>query len=264
LSGFEPNDLVSIVYYPKGKPPVWQSFQISDSGNLLVEYEPEADRKDRGLYAIFSRNSGYITTVPRTQRTTSPVKCGQALPTRISSRYSEWLYLAPFLKGEGLNLYAKPASREPGSQIFPYNSANGPYVRVLSGPVCGENSTWWKIQTASNQVGWAMESDEHSYYFLGSSLSSTTNLGSSKCSTTLVPGQAVRVTFTDGAPLNVRQAPNLSADVLNEIPEGTRLILRDSPRCEDSHTWWYVEAEDGGLGWTVEGLDQTLYLEAWK
>jgi hypothetical protein len=264
LSGFEPNDLVSIIYYPKGKPPVWQSFQIGESGNLLVEYEPEADRKDRGFYAIFSRNSGYITTVPRNQRTTSPVECGKALPTRLDSRYSEWLYLAPFLKGEGLNLYAKPVSKESGSQIFPYDSPNGPYVRVLSGPVCGENSTWWKIQTASNQVGWAMESDEHSYYFLGSSLSSTTNLGSSKCSTNLVPGQAVRVTFTDGAPMNVRQAPNLSADILNKIPEGTRLFIRDGPSCEDSHTWWYVETEGGDLGWAVEGLDQTLYLEAWK
>lgn len=264
LSGFEPNDFVSIIYYPRDRLPVWQSFQISESGKLLVEYEPEPYGKIRGSYAIFSRNSGYITTVPRNHPTTSPVKCGKALPTRLSSSYSEWLYLAPFLKGEGLNLYEKPASREPGSQIFPYNSPNGPYVRVLSGPICGENSTWWKIQTASNQVGWAMESDEHSYYFLGSSLSSGTNLSSPKCSSDLVPGQAVRVTFTDGALLNVRQAPNLSADILNKIPEGTRLIIRDGPSCDDSHAWWYVETDSGDLGWAVEGIDHTLYLEAWK
>lgn len=262
LSNFVPNDIVGIVFYPDGQPPFWQSFQIGKSGTLLIKEFPTG----MDVYTIFSESSGYITT--KSWNTTAAIKCGEALPTRIGTKglLGRWLELAPFLRGTGLKLFSKPEYGAPLIAQFPYESPHGPYIRILSEPVCGDNSTWWKIQTSDNQIGWAVESDEHSYYFLGSSyVASETNYGMSTCYTDLVLGQAIRVTYTDGAPLNLRDGPNLTANILDKIPEGTRLLIKGGPECEIwNEVWWNIESKSGISGWVVEKTEDGVYLEGWK
>jgi len=265
LSNFSPNDLAYIVYYPRGQHPISQSYQIGQSGTLLIKEIPW----EIETYAILSRQSGYITTLSfGSLGVTSPIKCRNALPTKIGPRgiLGQWLPLAPFLQDTGLKLYSRPDYDAPVTARFSYESPHGPYVRILSEPVCGENATWWKILTSENQIGWAVESDEHSYYFVGSVyLGVSTNYGWPDCYSELVVGEAVRVTFTVGTPLNLREAPNLSANIVDKIPEGTRLIIKDGPNCDaDPGVWWKIEMSNGTSGWVVENTRQANYLEAWK
>jgi len=251
LFGFVPNERVRIIFYPDQQPPIWHEYQVGPNGELWIKEFP-----DGGTYAIFGERSGYITTL---WGSTSALKCGDALPTRTQP--GRWLYLATFLKGEGLPLHTMPDSASPITAIFPYESPQGSYVLTISEPSCGENSTWWKVQTVDNQIGWAMESDEHSYYLIDEFGPSFVQ----DCEGEFVVGQSVRVTFTDGKPLNLRQTPELSAPILDKIPEGTKLIIKDGPRCASDHTvWWYIEMDAGHSGWVAQGNGDVYYLEPWR
>jgi hypothetical protein len=252
LFDFEPNETIRIFYYPEEQPPVWHEYQIGSNGQLWIKEFPGS-----GANAILSLRSGELTTLPGP---TSALNCGNALPTR--TQRGRWLYMATFLRGEGLPLYAMPDSSSSITSIFPYESPRGHYVLAISEPTCGANSTWWKVQTLDNQIGWAMESDEHSYYLIDEF---GPRLLSQDCDAEFVMGQAVRVTFTDGKPLNLRQAPDLSASILEKIPEGTRLIVRDGPRCTSDNTiWWHIEADTGISGWVAQGNGDVYFLEAWR
>ena len=251
LFGFAPDEHVRVIYYPDQQPPIWHEYQVGSNGELWIKEFP-----DGGSYVVFSERFGYITTM---LGSTSALKCGNALPTRTQP--GRWLHLATFLQGEGLPLHTMPDSSSSITSTFPYELPQGPYVLTISEPTCGENSTWWKVRTLDNQIGWAMESNEHSYYLVD-------EFGPSlflDCQGEFVTGQAVRVTFTDGEPLNVRQAPDLSASILDKIPEGTRLIVRDGPTCTSDNTiWWHIEADTGISGWVAQGNGDVYYLEAWR
>ena len=117
-----------------------------------------------------------------------------------------------------------------------------------------------------NQVGWAMESDEHSYYW--DYFDERSSPGCTLKSKFAV-GEVVRVTNTDGEPLDLQQTPELSTTILASIPEGTRLIIRDGPQCgAENIRWWYVETDAHLSGWIAEGTRKdgkdTYYLEPWR
>jgi hypothetical protein len=263
LFGFAPNDQVRIVYYYDSasnsktkQPPTWQEYQVDSNGELWIKEIPN----DVLVSAIFGQKSGYITTLGVTASGTAALKCGKALPTRTS--LGQFLRLASFLKDDGLKLYNNPGISAPATGLFLYENPHGAYVRTISEPTCVGDSYWWKVQTMDNQVGWATESNEHSYFLIDVSLR-----GAYFCDSTVsfVIGQAARVTFTDGASLNLRQSPDFSAPVLNKIPEGTRLIIKKGPECgPDNTTWWYVETDGGISGWVVEAKDGIVNLEPWK
>ena len=77
--------------------------------------------------------------------------------------------------------------------------------------------------------------------------------------TRLTVGQTARVTFTDGAPLNVRNAP--SGDSIVQIPEGTGMTIIEGPSCANSYQWWNLRLENGTVGWAAEGDTESYFLE---
>lgn len=80
--------------------------------------------------------------------------------------------------------------------------------------------------------------------------------------TRLTVASRARVTFTDGTPLRVREAPGKSARVLKTIPEGTEVFILEGPQCQDEGVWWRMQTSNGSVrGWVMEGEKGVYYLE---
>lgn len=62
--------------------------------------------------------------------------------------------------------------------------------------------------------------------------------------TTIGPGATVVVTNTDGAGVNLRAAPSTSADIVEQLPEGTELTVIGESVSADGYVWWPVKYGD--------------------
>lgn len=82
-------------------------------------------------------------------------------------------------------------------------------------------------------------------------------------------GEVVRVTFTDGLPLRVRETPVVNnTNIITQIQEGTQMTVIDGPRCApipdtgSSFVFWKIEVTATGLtGWVAEGDSSAYYIE---
>ena len=80
--------------------------------------------------------------------------------------------------------------------------------------------------------------------------------------TRLKQGQLVRVTFTDGTPLRLRQAANKTSKTLGTIPEGGTMKIEGGPQCSEKGIWWQVKLTKAGtVGWVLEGENGSYFLE---
>ena len=70
----------------------------------------------------------------------------------------------------------------------------------------------------------------------------------------LTIGGNATVLFTDGEPLNVRDAASLSGNPITQIPEGADFQVADGPVCADAIYWWSITAESVS-GWIAEGAE---------
>ena len=77
--------------------------------------------------------------------------------------------------------------------------------------------------------------------------------------TRLTVGETARVTFTDGTPLNIRNAP--SGEQLMQIPEGTVVTVIEGPSCANGYQWWNLSLGNGTGGWAAEGNQESYFLE---
>jgi hypothetical protein len=72
----------------------------------------------------------------------------------------------------------------------------------------------------------------------------------------------IRVTFTDGTPLRLRDGAGKTATVLLTIPEGGKMMVVDGPQCVNAGVWWKVKLDSGGqTGWVLEGEDNVYFIE---
>jgi len=85
------------------------------------------------------------------------------------------------------------------------------------------------------------------------------NCGDAPAPRLIVGGEGF-VMFTDGNPLNVRDAATLNGAVTGQLPEGTAFSVLDGPVCADDIFWWRVTA--GALsGWIAEGVAGEYFVE---
>jgi len=78
----------------------------------------------------------------------------------------------------------------------------------------------------------------------------------------LTVNQQARVTFTNGASLNIRTAP--AGDYIMNIAEGTVVNVIGGPSCADNYFWWQIQFQSEGInvgGWAAEGDTDDYYLE---
>lgn len=70
-----------------------------------------------------------------------------------------------------------------------------------------------------------------------------------------------RVSYLDGSPLNMRDAPARGGKVVKQLEEGTRFGVIGGPSCSDGFTWWQIQLEADSSGWVAEGDQEDYYIE---
>ena len=73
--------------------------------------------------------------------------------------------------------------------------------------------------------------------------------------TELGPNAYAQVTGTEGNGVSVRAGPGTNNARLTVAGEDSLVLILDGPREDenlDDYTWWFVRAEDGTEGWTVQ------------
>ena len=76
----------------------------------------------------------------------------------------------------------------------------------------------------------------------------------------LVAGAQGQVTFSNGQPLNVRDAAAIGGARLGSLPEGTLFNVLEGPVCADSIYWWRIQAL-ALTGWAAEGQAGDYFVE---
>lgn len=89
--------------------------------------------------------------------------------------------------------------------------------------------------------------------------------------TRLKVGQQGRVTFTDGSTTRVRSSPEISQNIIANIPEGTVFKVIGGPVCvprpgrSDAFVLWQIQVLSNDLvGWVAEGDMNDYYLEPYN
>jgi hypothetical protein len=88
----------------------------------------------------------------------------------------------------------------------------------------------------------------------------------------LIVGESARVTFTDGLPLRVRQAPVVAdGNIVAQLGEGTVFDVTAGPECSpipgstDTFLFWEIFVPSLGIsGWAAEGDLSSYYIEPWN
>jgi hypothetical protein len=75
----------------------------------------------------------------------------------------------------------------------------------------------------------------------------------------LTTGGTGIVAYTDGLPLNIREAPGLTSAVRGELPEGSTFTTLDGPQCMDNLLWWQIQS-DSLSGWVAEGSPTSYFV----
>jgi hypothetical protein len=72
-------------------------------------------------------------------------------------------------------------------------------------------------------------------------------------------GDRAQITEEDPRPLNVRDAPALSANVITQADPGDVFEVVDGPVCAGDYWWWNVNLASGQRGWTAEGSHELYF-----
>jgi hypothetical protein len=71
----------------------------------------------------------------------------------------------------------------------------------------------------------------------------------------LAPGVYAKIIGTEGNGVSVRSGPGTNNARLTVAAENSLVLTLDGPRADenqDDYVWWFVRAEDGVEGWTVQ------------
>jgi TolB protein len=79
----------------------------------------------------------------------------------------------------------------------------------------------------------------------------------------LTPGDAARVTLSEGTGNNLRATPSGSGTVLGVMPEGEIFTVVSGPQCVEGYNWWQIRRWDGQTGFTAEGAEGDYWVEPW-
>ena len=69
------------------------------------------------------------------------------------------------------------------------------------------------------------------------------------------------VSFDPPYPNNVREDPNMDAEVIGQIDPGEEILVLEGPACSNQWVWWLIRSRKTGLvGWTAEGDIENYWL----
>lgn len=285
LYNFNPNENVRLYVYKRvgtssyGELSGWKSLQTNAQGSLEISLQIDNYRVavyrnnlvQVPVYSPFVRVYGmYSVDEILTQSTTQDVvfKCVGAPPRKLELGMKVRLISA---NGLSIKIYKEYVA---SSQSTFSSVASGSQFEISRGPYCDSGKIWWGITTipgyvSENATDYKIESVEDRPMTLTPVQPTlSTKTVNFVCTGAPQPriqtGGKARVTFTNGIPIRVRNAPGARSEILILIPEGTVFSVIDGPRCQDGAVWWNIRLDSGTLGWVMEGEIGNYYVEPWK
>lgn len=72
-----------------------------------------------------------------------------------------------------------------------------------------------------------------------------------------------RVAYTDGTDMRIRKNPGFNEEIIDSVPEGTKIIITEGPKCVDNVTWWKISGgpKTNEAGWMAEHNNEIYWLE---
>lgn len=135
----------------------------------------------------------------------------------------------------------------------------GGIFSVLNGPQCGPDGRWWWLVDYLGLRGWTAEGEGTNTYWVEPYGTYQLTCPGFIPSRLTVGGQG-RVTLWPSLPNRIRSGPTYQNLVIGHIPAGGIFSVLSGPYCNQNTAWWQV-AYGNTVGWTVEGLGATYYLE---
>jgi len=75
-------------------------------------------------------------------------------------------------------------------------------------------------------------------------------------------GIEAEINTTEGDLLNLRSGPGTNYDVIDQLPNGEAVELREGPQQVNGLSWWRIETTAGQIGWVVERVNDVQVLLA--
>ncbi len=147
---------------------------------------------------------------------------------------------------------------------------NNVQLAVLDGPRCYQGLNWWKVsapvaESSTFVEGWIAEGYPGEYYVEGLSFSGQAAAPALPCLTALrlSAGSRAAVSYDDGVPRRLREAPGVNAPVVAELLDGIAFdVIDGNSICADGYNWWQVRILTTGLtGWLAEGRPGSYWFE---
>lgn len=72
-----------------------------------------------------------------------------------------------------------------------------------------------------------------------------------------------RVAYTDGSNMRIRKNPGFNEEIVDSVPEGTKITITEGPVCVDNVTWWKISGgpKSNEEGWMAEHNNKVYWLE---
>ena len=204
------------------------------------------------------------TAPPTTAATPTPTTAAQAVaptptalptPTSIPAPGLAVGQTARVAASGGLNVRDQAATT--GNKVGKLNA--DAVVKVIGGPVQGENYTWWQIDDGAGVVGWVAAGTLEDKW-LAPDVGAGPAVGGGELSNRAVRlGDRVQVTTEEGKVLTVREAAGIDATAVARVLPGTQFVVRGGPVRLDGFLWWQLEGEEV-KGWAAEGQEGDRWL----
>lgn len=142
-------------------------FAVSNSGN------PPTSTTSPSNTGNSSNNSSNNSPSSSDSANNNPQPSPTRRPTNIPTQNSYWCDDLQYVKldiGDSakiswpkVNLRSTPIVPEDYYANIVTELVEGTSLKIIDGPECAHNGTWWKIQTNSGQIGWVRERTSDGY-----------------------------------------------------------------------------------------------------
>lgn len=87
--------------------------------------------------------------------------------------------------------------------------------------------------------------------------------GNLKTRLSISPESEKRVAYTDGSNMRIRKKPGFNEEIVDSVPEGTKITITEGPVCVDNVTWWKISGgpKSNEEGWMAEHNNKVYWLE---
>jgi hypothetical protein len=169
LYNFQPDEHVRLFRFGQdGKLDAWQEYYTDPNGRLLVK--PDAPPDNHTVYYIVLGDQSGEVSISGTkyfdqQASHDPIlvvsnaivaHCSSVLPSRVGIKTR---VRAAFTNGQRLRVHTQ--SGFSSSTIT--SILEGTTFSIEDGPLCADNTSWWRIRTDNNVVGWVAEEQDGAY-----------------------------------------------------------------------------------------------------